>query len=185
MSRTRLHSLGVFCLVLALGGRPGGAQDLDGAAETLDLRKIFHIAGLPEVKRNGRVNLRLSSRNLIIDKGDREILNVPFRRISSVTVGPAERVYGKTTYAAVLAAGAPGALLLLKKRKVDAVSIDFENDQGGQMTVLVQVSKGDGARCSQWLRRHGVKIEAPPTSIWLQEPKSSETKTEGENSNEP
>src|SRR5579859_1683118 len=128
---------------------PVNYRSSDG--EALVLRRVFHIAGIPGVKRNRRGDLVLSTRTLAFIKDDREALVVPYTRVQHVHVAPANREYAKATYAAVLAAGAPGAVLLLKKRHVDALSIDFENERGGRMSAVIQVSKGDGARCAEWL----------------------------------
>jgi hypothetical protein len=135
--------------------------------EVFVLRHVFHIAGIPGVKRNGRGDLVLSTRTLTFFKDDREVLVVPYSRIQRLRVAPAVREYAKSTYAAVLAAGAPGALLLLKKRHVDALAIDFENERGGRMSAVIQVSGGDGARCSEWLAQYGIKVEVPSPSPWL------------------
>lgn len=137
-------------------------------SEALVLRRIFHIAGIPGVKRNGRGDLVLSTRSLAFWKDDREVLVVPYARIQRVHFAPANREYAKATYAAVLAAGAPGALLLLKKRYVDALAIDFENERGGRMSAVIQVSRGDGSRCGEWLAHYGIKMEGPSPSPWLQ-----------------
>lgn len=136
--------------------------------EALVLRRVFHIAGIPGVKRNGRGDLVLSTRTLTFFKDDREVLVIPYSRIQHLHVAPADREYAKATYAAVLAAGAPGALLLLKKRHVDALAIDFENERGGRMSAVIQVSRGDGARCTEWLAHRGIKVEGPSPSPWLQ-----------------
>jgi hypothetical protein len=140
----------------------------DSNTEALVMRHVFHIAGIPGVKRNGRGDLVLSTRTLTFFKDDRAALVIPYTRIQHVRVAPADREYAKATYAAVLAAGAPGALLLLKKRHVDALAIDFENERGGRMSAVIQVSKGDGARCSEWLAHYGIKVEGPIPPPWLQ-----------------
>ena len=172
-SSVRRVASGIALLGLFLSGGCDALAEAPGVNsgdnnETLVLRHAFHIAGIPGIKRNGRGDLVLSTRTLSFFKDDREALVVPYTKIQHVHVAPADREYAKATYAAVLAAGAPGALLLLKKRHVDALAIDFENERGGRMSAVIQVSKGDGMRCSEWLARYGIKVEGPSPSPWLQ-----------------
>lgn len=160
-------------VALTVGGTPiraAGLQDQgdnEDSRESISVHKAFHIAGVPGIKRNGRVDIVFSTRTIRIVQGDRESLIVPFKRIVGLRMVAAERDYAKATYAAVLAVGAPGALLLTKKRKVDSLAVEFENEHGGTMSVVVQVPKEDGPRCKEWLRRFGVRVDEGPRSAWL------------------
>jgi hypothetical protein len=144
-------------------------KDKPDQSEVLKLRKIFHIAGIPGIRRNARGDMTLSTRTLVYWRNDKESVIVPYERIHRIQLQPTSREYAKTTYALVLAAGAPGALMLLKKRKMDAFSVDFDNERGGRMAMVLQVPRGDGARCKQWLSRFGVRVEEPAVSQWLEE----------------
>lgn len=128
------------------------------SSETLNIRKAFHIAGVPGVKRNRRGDLVFSAKTLTFLTHDREALVVPYQRIRSVAVIDATREYAKAAYAAVVSFGAAGALLLLQEHHVDALVIDFDNERGGHMLALFEVPKKDGIRCREWLARAGVQV---------------------------
>lgn len=132
------------------------------ADETLPIRGAFHIVGIPNYKRNGRIDAVLTTRSLNFRKGDKDLLVVQYARIRAAQILDGERAYAKATYGAAVALGVPGALLILKKRKVDALTFDFENERGGLVSVLVHVPKGDGERCRAWLARFGVTVADPP-----------------------
>jgi hypothetical protein len=148
-----------------------GADSNSVSSETLQIRGAFHIAGVPGMRRNAKADLVLTTRNVTVVHGDKEALVVPYGRLRHASILPAEREYAKSAYAAVLALGAPGALVLMKKRKVDGLAFEYENEQGGMMSMLLQVPKGDGEKCREWLARFGVRFEEPAPSPWLSDKK--------------
>jgi hypothetical protein len=147
--------------VLAAGLIPAwGEEPVRGAndSETLAIPKVFHIAGVPGVKRNGRGTLVLSPKTLVFLSHDREALVVPYQRIRRVTTVDASRESAKAAYTAVVTLGAVGALLLMQEHHVDAPIVDFDNERGGHMSALFQVPKKEGFRCRQWLAHAGVQV---------------------------
>jgi len=133
-------------------------------ADSLILPKTFHIAGIPGLKRNARGDLILNSRELIFKQDKKQSLIVPFERIRRLQVLSGERHYGKTTAVAYIAGGAPGTLLLLKKRKVDTVVFDYVNERGGLMGMVIQVPENRGIECKNWMARYGAVTEKPQPS---------------------
>ncbi len=127
----------------------------------LTLHNVFHIIGVPGVRRNRRVDVIFNSQSLGIQQGKKQRLSVPFARIRRLEVLDGTRNYAKATYATILAGGVAGALLLLKKEHVDTLVFDYVNDRGGQMGLILQVPGGKGAACRDWLRRFGVAVEEP------------------------
>ena len=133
-----------------------------GQAQDFTLPKVFHITGIPELRRNARGDLALTQKALIFQQSKKSLLELPYQRIRRVQIISGHRYHGKST---VVAAGVDptglGSLLILKKRKVDTLALDFVNDRGGLMGLVLQVPENDGARCKQWLVRFGVTVEEP------------------------
>jgi hypothetical protein len=165
----------LLCLSILIGLSIGPAQAQQAAALTpipqkqtgdgsLILPKVFHMAGIPGLKRNARGDLILNSRELIFKHGKKQPLVVPVERIRRVQVLSGERHYGKTTALAYIAGGAPGTLLLLKKRKVDTVVFDYLNERGGLMGMVIQVPQKQGEECKNWMARYGAVTEEPQPS---------------------
>lgn len=149
----------VVCL-LALGTTAPLAGFVE--APTLSFAKAFHIVGIPGVKRNARVDIHFASDRLLITKQEKNLLAVPFSRMTRVQVLDSTRMYAKTTYAAVLAAGLPGLLLMAKKKRVDSLLIDYVNERGGQMAIIVQIPSGQGNACRDWLRKRAIAVDNDP-----------------------
>ncbi|HVB28422.1 MAG TPA: hypothetical protein VNG91_01300 [Terriglobia bacterium] len=146
---------------LPAGQTPSKA--IEPATDSLLLQNVFQIVGVPKVKRNRRVDLSLSAESLIVRQDEKERMSVPYARIQRVEVLDGTRTYAKATSAAVVAIGVAGALLLLKKQHVDTLVIDYLNERGGQMGLILQVPLGKGTVCRDWLRRHGVAgVEPEP-----------------------
>lgn len=149
----------VVCM-LALGSVVARAAFVEAPA--LTFARAFHIVGIPGVKRNARVDVHFASDRLLITKQEKDVLTVPFSRITRVQVLDSTRMYAKSTYAAVLAAGLPGLLLMAKKKHVDSLLIDYVNQRGGQMGIIVQVPAGQGNACREWLRKHAIAVDNDP-----------------------
>ncbi len=134
---------------------------VEAVTNNLTLQNVFHIVGVPGVRRNRRVDVSFNSQSLGIQQGKKQRLSVPYGRIRHAEMLEGTRTYAKATYAAVLSGGVAGALLLLKKQHVDTFVFDYVNDRGGQMGLILQVPGGKGAACRDWLRRFGVAVEEP------------------------
>jgi len=97
-------------------------------------------------------------------QGKRARFEVPFERVRRVVMLRGERDYAMATYGMAVAFGAPGALLIFKKRHVDALDIEFTNERGGIMEVLFHIPKGQAEPCGAWLMLGGVTVEEPPAA---------------------
>ncbi len=157
VQRVRAHG-GAF---LASAAEAAAPPPVEAVTNNLTLQNVFHIVGVPGVRRNRRVDVRFDSQSLGIQQGKEQRLSLPFARIHRLEVLQGTRNYAKATYAAVLSGGVAGALLLLKKQHVDTLIFDYVNDRGGQMGLILQVPEGKGAACRDWLRRFGVAVEEP------------------------
>jgi hypothetical protein len=127
---------------------------------------VFHIAGVPELKSDQRVGLHLALDSLTVERA-KVTYSVPYARIKQVLLFHAARNYeksaGTAASASTLAIGIPvGALLMLKKHKVDTVIIDYENERHGRMGIVLQVERGQGEEVGAILKKHGVTVVDPP-----------------------
>lgn len=134
-------------------------QDPSPSPDSVTVPKTFHIAGVPGLKRDARVDLTLTADALILTQGKKTRLTIPFERIRRVTQLYGEREYPKTAYVATVATFGVGSLLLLKKRKMDTLVVDFSNERGGLMGAVLQLPQGQGDSCKEWLFRHNVRVE--------------------------
>jgi hypothetical protein len=136
-----------------------------GMAAGADFHRVFHVTGVPDVKRGQRLDVSIAMDELIFEHA-KTLLPIPYVRIRQVILLHAARNYEKTTAAfeAVTSAfGIPvGSLLILKKHKVDTVVVDYENERHGRMGLVVQLEKGRGQEMAEMLRKHGVSVVDPP-----------------------
>lgn len=149
-------------LILVWSGPPLPGAVSEGAS-TLCLKKVFHITGAPGIPRNERLDLVLSTESLVLQRGAKKlVLSVPFSSIRRIQLLRGERHYPGATYAAAVAGGFAGALLILKKRKVDMIVVDYVNERGGAMGLVLQTPLFTGAQCRRWLEKSGLQVEEPP-----------------------
>ena len=144
---------------------PTNSPLLSITGEPIAVKDAFHVVGIPALKPNNKFDLTITTRDMMFAQHGERIYRIPFGRISRVQMTSAERSYAKATYAAVLAVGAPGALLLAKKRHVDALVIDYRNEKGGEMEMVIQVPQGMGTPCLDRLAHAGVMIGSPDESV--------------------
>ena len=130
-------------------------------SEILTVKKIFHIAGIPGQRRNERLSLILDGKQLVLRKKNTRVLELPYDRVSRVQMLSGERHYPEATYVAAVTTFGVGGLLLLKKRKMDTLVIDFVNERDGKMGLVLQLPLGEGPRCKQWLAPHGIIVDEP------------------------
>ena len=127
---------------------------------------IFHIVGVPNLKRNGRVDLVLSDQELRLEKASKAFLVVPYTRVRGVEVISGERHYGKATYGAALATPfGLGALLILHKRRVDTFVLEYTNPQGGIMNVVLQLPERQGVQGGEWMSRYGIAFQENTNTV--------------------
>lgn len=150
--------------VAALDAQEPRAQQ---PTQELIIKRTFHIAGVPGLRRNARCDLVLGPESISIKQGKRRRLELPIDRIRKAQLFSGERHYPGATYGAALATFGVGALLILKKHHVDTLVLDYANEAGGLMGLVIQVDKGHGAECREWLTKYGVTVEEPPPVLDL------------------
>ena len=130
-----------------------------------DFPRGFHVAGLPDVKRGARVDIRFADDEVAFES-KAVVYRVPFARVRQVLLLHAARNYEKSTMAASAVTGALGVpfggLLILQKHKVDSVVIEYESERGGRMGLVVQVESGKGQEIGGMFIKHGVRVVDPP-----------------------
>jgi hypothetical protein len=129
--------------------------------EPVFVKDAFHIVGIPAIRRNKKIDLSITTHEIDFLEGGKRVYQIPFERVVRVQMNLEKRDYAKTTYAAVLALGAPGALMLAYKRTVDALVINYKNERNGTMEMVIQVSKGMGTPCLERLAAGGIAVGPP------------------------
>ncbi len=125
-----------------------------------DLQRLFHLVGIPGLRRDQRVDLNLDSDGLSFQT--REVhYQVPYARIHRVLLLSADRRYEGRTYAAAVATYGVGALLILKKHHVDTVVLDYVNERGGKMGIVLQMETVQGEVFRNLLKSRGISIADP------------------------
>jgi hypothetical protein len=157
---------------LLLASAPA-AQLANGA--NAEFPRAFHVTGLPDVKRGQRVDIRFADDEVVFEH-KATVHHAPFIRVKQVLLLHAARNYEKSTAAAAVVTGALGvpfgALMILQKHKVDSVVVDYENDRGGRMGLIVQLESGKGQEIGAMFTKHGVSVVDPPAEA----PKKSKAK---------
>jgi len=127
--------------------------------------RAFHLAGLSHTKRGQRVDVTVGTEEFVVEHAA-ESLHVPFARTRRVVILEAARHYDKTTAVAAGATGALGvplgALLILKKHRVDTVVVSYTNNRGGELGLVLQMEKGKGLEFGNMLKTHGIVVVDPP-----------------------
>lgn len=144
----------------------------ENAVEKLVVPQSFHMAGIPKVSRGARGDLILTDREMVFRQGSKDRLVLPYERVRQVQMLSGARNYEGTTYGMAVAFGFPGALMILKKHKVDILIVDYLNERGGRMGLVMQVELKHGSTCRDWLTRFGVTVEEPAESS-LTQPKKN------------
>ena len=139
----------------------GRSAFVERANQPLAIQKAFHLVGIPGVKRNGRVDVKLTADALVFLKDRKAALSLPYARVRRIQVLDGTRTYAKATYVSVLAFGLPGLIVLAKKSHVDTLVVDYVNERGGEMGLVIQVPAGTGGPCRDWLLKHGVQVDEP------------------------
>jgi len=153
--------------------QPASSQaSKENAVEKLVLPKSFHMAGIPRVARGARGDLILTDREMVFRQGSKDRLVLPYERMRYVQMLSGARNYEGTTYGMAVAFGFPGALMILKKHKVDILIVDYLNERGGRMGLVMQVELRHGSTCKDWLTRFGVTVEEPAESSVTQPTKN-------------
>jgi hypothetical protein len=159
-----LFMLGSCQPMLFCQDAPAASAPVQASTGELRVPGAYHITGIVGVPRDAKGELVFSSQAVRFERKKRPVLEIPYQRMHRVQLLRGERDYALATYALAVSVGAPGALLMFKHRKVDALIFEYENERGGLMAVLLQLPKGEGERSRVWLNRLGMLVEEPPTS---------------------
>jgi hypothetical protein len=124
------------------------------------LQKLFHLVGIPGLRRDERVNLTSNAEGLLFETKKVQY-QVSYTRIHQVLMLRADRRYEGRTYAAALATEGIGALLILKKHHVDTAVVDYVNERGGKMGIVVQMEISQGDQFRNLLKSRGVSVVEP------------------------
>jgi len=95
-------------LVLNLWSHPASAAQ----SQHPELRNLFHLAGIPGLRRDQRVNLALNPVAFVFETA-KVHYEVPYSRVHQALLLPADRRYEGRTYAAALATYGVGTLFIL------------------------------------------------------------------------
>ena len=126
-------------------------------------QKLFHLVGIPGLRRDERVDLTVASDGLLFQTKQIRY-EVPYARIHQVLLLRADRRYEGRTYAAAVATYGLGSLLILKKHHVDTVVVDYVNERGGKMGLVVQTETSQGAQLDSALKDKGVAVVEPESA---------------------
>jgi hypothetical protein len=92
-------------------------------AESLTVKKIFHIAGIPKVSRNARGDLVLTERELVFQQGKKPPLRVSLKQLHRVQLLAGGREYANEAIgAAMVTPFGLGGLLMAVKKKSERIS---------------------------------------------------------------
>ena len=156
--------LGCGQLILSCQAAFPAQEHVQSEAEEVRVPGSFHITGAPGVTHQARGDLVITGRAIVFRQGKRVRFEVPLPRVRRVVMLRGERHYAKATYGMAVTLGAPGALLIFKKRQVDALDIEFTNERSGIMEALFHIPKGQAEPCGAWLMLHGVTVAEPPAA---------------------
>jgi hypothetical protein len=129
--------------------------------EQPDFQKLFHLVGVPGLRRDERVNLVTNVDGLMFQTKKVQY-QVPYARIHRVLIIDADRRYEGRTYLAALATYGVGSLFILKKHHVDTVVLDYSNEHGGKMGIVVQMEPAQAEQFKNLMKSRGVPLEEPP-----------------------
>lgn len=124
------------------------------------LQRVFHLVGVPGLRRDERVNLTLDADGFSFQTRKVQY-QVPYARVHQVLLLSSDRRYEGRTYAAALATYGVGALFILKKHHVDTVVLDYVNERGGKMGIVLQMETSQGELFKSLLKSRGVSIDEP------------------------
>src|SRR5665213_1641849 len=131
-----------------------------------DFPNAFHVAGLPVLKSETRINVTARADSLEFERKHYKY-SIPYAAIGRLQVFSTERHF-EASSAGLFATGtlAPaGYLLILAKKKADVLVIDFQDERGGQEGVVFHVERGQGTLFADLMRMHGVKVEFPQVGV--------------------
>ena len=124
------------------------------------LQRLFHLVGIPGLRRDERVDLTATADGLQFQT-KKVRYEVPFARIRRVLLLQADRRYEGRTYAAAVATYGVGAFFILKKHHVDTAVLDYVNERGGRMGIVLQMEVFQGEELRSLLKSRDVSVDEP------------------------
>jgi len=164
-----------FWLAAGLGTQ-AQAPAPEPASTPLQFQKVFHMAGLSGVSRNAHVDAAFMEGDLVITHRKKPALTLPYPRMRKVQLFPGGRVNPGAMYAGALAAGVLGVLLTKKAKPVDVLVLEFANERGGLMGVVLQFPEKSGPQIKAWLEKRGVEVQVPEPPAPAPSPKDADKK---------
>jgi hypothetical protein len=149
---------GTVVLLLA-AGFCGTSSSATGQASTF--QNLFHLAGIPGVRGEARVDM-IPNANELVFQTRKVKYEVPYTRIRQVILLHSDRRYeGRTYLAAVVTPYAVGSLFILKKHHMDTAVLDYVNERGGKMGIVLQMETAQGDQFKQLLTSKGIVVSEP------------------------
>lgn len=145
----------------------GLAQDPASSAAAspaiLRIPDVFHVVGVPGLSRDEKLTLILDDTGLAYEKKKKAGPVVAYERVRRAEIFSGERESGAYVSGPgdLGTAMALGSLLFAKKKKQDMLAIDFVNERGGRMGLVLFLPLGKGTPCRDWLTQHGVAVTEP------------------------
>jgi hypothetical protein len=147
------------------------------ACQEPGFQNLFHLAGIPGMRREARVDMAPNA-NALVFQTKKVHYEVPYTRIRQVLLLHSDRRYEGTTYAAAVATFGAGAFLILKKHHMDTAVLNYVNERGGKMGIVLQMETAQGEQFKALLNLQGVSVEEPgdPAAAASGEKKGGDTK---------
>ncbi len=123
-------------------------------------QKLFHLVGIPGLRREERVDLATDGDGMLFQTKKVQY-QVPYARIRQVLFLNSDRRYEGRTYAAAVSTFGLGSLLILKKHHVETVVLDYVNERGGKMGIVIQMETSQGEQLKKLLESRGVAVVEP------------------------
>jgi hypothetical protein len=123
-------------------------------------QNLFHLAGIPGVRGEARVDM-ITNADALVFQTRKVRYEVPYARIHQVTLLRSDRRYEGRTYAVALATYGVGSLLILKKHHMDTAVLEYVNERGGKMGIVLQMEIVQGDQLKQLLASKGVSVNEP------------------------
>ncbi len=131
------------------------------AGQAPAFQNLFHLAGIPGVHDEARVNM-IPGTDALIFQAHKVHYAVPYARIHQVILLRSDRRYeGRTFLAAIATPYGAGGLLILKKHHMDTAIFDYVNERGGKMGIVVQVETAQGDQLKALLTAKGIAVSEP------------------------
>jgi hypothetical protein len=154
--------LGLLAMA-AMGLAQDPASSAAASPATLRIPDVFHVVGVPGLGRDEKITLILDDTGLAYEKKKKAGPVVAYERVRRAEIVSGERQSGPYVVGPgdMGTATALASLVFAKKRKLDVLVLDFVNERGGRMGLVLQLPLGKGAACRDWLARHGVAVTEP------------------------